>query len=57
MIRVAVVGVNNIGKIHCRSYRQHPDTELAAVCDLMEERASAAGRELVYPLIPIFRSC
>jgi UDP-N-acetylglucosamine 3-dehydrogenase len=45
MIKVAVVGVNNIGKIHCRAYRQHPDTELAAVCDLMADRAEAAGRE------------
>ncbi|GGD66484.1 Gfo/Idh/MocA family protein [Paenibacillus nasutitermitis] len=45
MIRVAVVGVNNIGKIHCRAYRNHPGTELAAVCDLMPERAEAAGRE------------
>lgn len=45
MIKVAVVGVNNIGKIHCNSYRRHPDTQLAAVCDLMEERALAAGRE------------
>ncbi len=45
MIKVAVVGVNNIGKIHCRYYRQHPETELVAVCDLMEERAKAAGRE------------
>ncbi|HUC90591.1 MAG TPA: Gfo/Idh/MocA family oxidoreductase [Paenibacillus sp.] len=45
MIRIAVVGVNNIGKVHCRAYREHPDTELAAVCDLMAERAEAAGRE------------
>ncbi|QHT61552.1 Gfo/Idh/MocA family oxidoreductase [Paenibacillus lycopersici] len=44
MIKVAVVGVNNIGKIHCEAYRRHPDTELAAVCDLMPERAEAAGR-------------
>ncbi|MFC0330613.1 Gfo/Idh/MocA family protein [Paenibacillus sepulcri] len=49
MIRVAVVGVNNIGKIHCRAYRSHPDTELAAVCDLMPERAEAAGREHSVP--------
>jgi predicted dehydrogenase len=45
MIRVAVVGVNHIGKIHCRVYKRHPDTTLAAVCDLMPERAEAAGRE------------
>lgn len=45
MIKVAVVGVNHIGNIHCRAYRQHPDTELVAVCDLISERAEAAGRE------------
>jgi len=49
MIRVAVVGVNHIGKIHCRAYRQRPDTELAAVCDLVAERAEAAGREFASP--------
>jgi UDP-N-acetylglucosamine 3-dehydrogenase len=43
MIRVAVVGVNNIGNIHCRYYAEHPDTELVAVCDLMEERAQKAA--------------
>jgi len=43
MIRIAVVGVNNIGKIHCRYYKQHPDTELVAVCDLMEDRAREAA--------------
>lgn len=49
MIRVAVIGVNNIGSIHCRVYKQHPDTALAAVCDLMPERAEAAGREYGVP--------
>lgn len=43
MIRVAVVGVNNIGKIHCRYYSQHPDTELVTVCDIMEDRAREAA--------------
>ncbi|OXM83786.1 Gfo/Idh/MocA family protein [Paenibacillus rigui] len=43
MIRIAVVGVNNIGKIHCRYYDQHPDTELVAVCDLLEERVKEAA--------------
>ena len=45
MINVAVVGVNHIGKIHCQAYKRHPDTELVAVCDLMPERAEAAGRQ------------
>ncbi|ULL15964.1 gfo/Idh/MocA family oxidoreductase [Paenibacillus sp. H1-7] len=43
MIRTAVVGVNNIGNIHCRYYNQHPDTELVAVCDIMEDRAKSAA--------------
>ncbi|WP_248926142.1 Gfo/Idh/MocA family protein [Paenibacillus hamazuiensis] len=43
MIRVAVVGVNRIGGIHCRFYKDHPDTELVAVCDLLEDRARQAA--------------
>ena len=39
MLKVAVVGVNNIGKIHCRTYSENPDVELVAVCDLVRERA------------------
>jgi len=49
MIKIAVIGVNHIGGIHCRTYRQHPDTELAAVCDLMPERAQKAGLEYGVP--------
>jgi len=45
MIRTAVVGVNNIGKIHCNLYSQHPDTTLVAVCDLVEERALEAAQK------------
>ncbi|WP_163537534.1 Gfo/Idh/MocA family oxidoreductase [Gracilibacillus sp. YIM 98692] len=39
MLKVAVVGVNKIGKLHCQHYHLHPDTKLVAVCDLVEERA------------------
>ncbi len=49
MIKVAVVGVNHIGKIHCHFYHQHPDTKLVAVCDLVEERAKAIGHEYGIP--------
>lgn len=49
MVRIAVVGVNNIGKLHCAAYAKHPHAELAAVCDLMQERAEAAGREYGVP--------
>jgi UDP-N-acetylglucosamine 3-dehydrogenase len=49
MIRVAVVGVNNIGNIHCRYYAQHPDTELVAVCDLLEDRVQNAAKTYRVP--------
>src|SRR5690348_5658323 len=45
MLKVAVVGVNHIGKIHCRYYRQNDQVELVAVCDLNEQLANAAGNE------------
>jgi predicted dehydrogenase len=41
MIRVAVIGTNNIGKVHCRFYAQNPDVQLVAVCDIIKERADA----------------
>ncbi|MDQ1913662.1 Gfo/Idh/MocA family oxidoreductase [Paenibacillus sp. GD4] len=43
MQKVAVVGLNNIGRIHCRSYGEHPDAELKAVCDLDRELADRAA--------------
>lgn len=45
MIKVAVVGVNNIGKIHCRHYKQNKDVQLMAICDLSKELADAATHE------------
>ncbi|MBO9608975.1 MAG: Gfo/Idh/MocA family oxidoreductase [Paenibacillaceae bacterium] len=43
MIKAAVVGCNHIGNIHCRVLKAHPDVELTAVCDLMEDRAKTAA--------------
>ncbi|MCR2822811.1 Gfo/Idh/MocA family protein [Lederbergia panacisoli] len=37
MIKVAVVGVNHIGKLHCRFYNENPDAQLVAICDLNKE--------------------
>ncbi|WP_226527013.1 Gfo/Idh/MocA family protein [Metabacillus niabensis] len=45
MIKAAVVGVNNIGKIHCRYFKENNDTDLIAVCDLNKELANAAANE------------
>ncbi|MEK3890536.1 Gfo/Idh/MocA family protein [Bacillus sp. FSL K6-3431] len=40
MIKVAVVGVNNIGKLHCRYYKENQDVEFVAVCDLNKDLAN-----------------
>src|SRR5215216_1614171 len=44
-LKVAIVGVGNIGSIHGRVYQQHPDTEIVAVCDIIEERADRAAEK------------
>lgn len=46
MIKAAVVGVNHIGKIHCNYYKEHPEVELVAVCDLNEELVGMVANEL-----------
>ncbi len=43
MLKVAVVGVNNIGRRHCRAYKANPDAELAAVCDLDRDLANSVA--------------
>lgn len=45
MLKVAVVGTGNIGRLHAECYRDHADTELVAVCDLMPEKARAFADE------------
>ena len=49
MLKVAIVGVGNIGKTHARVYQEHADTEIVAVCDLIEETAKAGGELLGVP--------
>jgi predicted dehydrogenase len=42
-LRVAVVGLGNIGSIHAGIYANRPDCELVAVCDIIRERADRAA--------------
>ena len=44
-LKVAIVGMGNIGNVHGRVYQQHPDTEIVAVCDIIEERADRAAEK------------
>jgi predicted dehydrogenase len=43
MLKVAVVGVGNIGNIHAKIYKDNPKTELVAVCDIIKEKADKAA--------------
>jgi predicted dehydrogenase len=51
-LKVAVVGLGNIGNIHAGIYQKHPDCELVAVCDIIEERAKKAAEK--YNTRPFF---
>lgn len=42
-LQMGIVGVGNIGSIHAGVYKDHPKTEVAAVCDIVKEKADAAA--------------
>ncbi len=42
-LRVAIVGVGNIGNIHAQVYEKRPDVEIVAVCDIIHERSDRAA--------------
>ncbi len=48
-LRVAVIGLGPIGRVHARIYRSDPLATLVGVCDRVPERAAAAGGELGVP--------
>ncbi len=49
MLRVAVIGMGPIGNLHARLHSEDPLAELVGVCDLLPERARAAGERLGVP--------
>jgi len=44
-LKVAIVGMGNIGNVHGRVYHAHPDTEIVAVCDIIPERSDKAAEK------------
>lgn len=44
-LKVAIVGVGNIGNIHAGVYEKHPDVEIVAVCDIIPERSDKAAEK------------
>ena len=49
MLRVCVIGMGPIGNLHANIYRQDELAELVGVCDLIPDRAQAAGERLGAP--------
>lgn len=45
MLRVAVIGLGNIGKTHTRYYAQNKDVELVALCDMAADRVDPVGQQ------------
>jgi predicted dehydrogenase len=44
-LKIAVIGVGSISHEHLRAYKNHPEVELYAVCDMNAERAKRKGEE------------
>ncbi|MEN9939176.1 MAG: hypothetical protein RLZZ387_5755 [Chloroflexota bacterium] len=49
MLRVAVIGLGNIGKTHTRYYSQHKDAQLVALCDMLAERVDPVAQQYGVP--------
>jgi len=48
-MRVCVIGMGPIGNRHGRIYNENPLAELVGVCDILKDRADAAGKSLGVP--------
>ena len=42
-LKIAIVGVGNIGNVHAEVYRKRTDCEIVAVCDIIRERSDKAA--------------
>jgi predicted dehydrogenase len=49
MLKVCVIGMGPIGSLHARAYLECPGAKLAGVCDILEDRAKAAGEKFNVP--------
>jgi len=49
MLNAVVIGMGGIGQRHAKCYRDHTATKVAAVCDIIKERADRAAAEFKCP--------
>ncbi|MFL5658216.1 MAG: Gfo/Idh/MocA family protein [Ktedonobacteraceae bacterium] len=45
MLKVAVIGLGNIGKIHTNWYSKNKDVDLVALCDILPERVDPVAQQ------------
>ena len=60
ILRAAVIGCGYISPVHLRGYKRLPNVKIAAVCDLIEERAVQAKKNLgmkIQKSTPTTRPC
>ena len=43
MLKIAIVGMGNIGNVHAQCYQANPNTEIVAVCAIIKEKADRAA--------------
>jgi len=48
-LKIAIVGLGNVGNLHARVYQDDPLAEIVAVCDIIPERANAAAEKYGAP--------
>ncbi len=44
-LRVGVIGTGGISQVHLEAYAAHPEVEIAALCDINEERVRGCGQK------------
>ena len=45
IVRIAIISASEMGKVHIEAVTRNPKLELAAICDIDEERLKAAGEK------------
>ena len=55
-VKIGIIGFGNMGTGHCKNLMEGkvPNMELAAICDIAEERRKAANE--AYPEVPVFET-
>jgi len=56
-VRVGVIGLGHLGKIHARIYSGFKDVRITFVCDIIKTRAKRIAEELNVPYSTDFRDC